>query len=140
MKEYYIHTDLEQKGPLTLEELLKSDINGHVPVWYAGLEEWTLARNLEELKILFEQKTPPPFKSPSPPVVAAAPLTYNAQPVAPYVAQKKSGRGVVKGIIFLLVAAFIGFVLFVMYNRNRGGGSGSYTSLANYRTGIKTKI
>ena len=68
MKKYYIHNGVEQLGPFDLEELKTKSINNDTPIWYEGIENWTSASKIVELKELFETKIPPPYNpSPSPP-------------------------------------------------------------------------
>jgi hypothetical protein len=62
MKQYYIHDGQNEKGPFHFEELQSQSLGKETPVWCEGLESWTIAGNLDELKELFNKKiTPPPF-------------------------------------------------------------------------------
>lgn len=118
MKAYYIHVGGEQMGPMSLEELLKSGIQGDTQVWHSGLDTWTAAKNLEELKLMFAQKAPPQFASASiiPP---AGPISYQ-----PVVTKNKSGVRTFLRIIFsLFIIGVIALAIFIISNRNRGGSS-----------------
>lgn len=129
MKEYYIHDGTDQKGPMTLEDLLKSGINGETLVWYEGLEGWTPAKNLEELQLLFERKSPPPFEQP-PPAFTTTPPSHSGNIPSPDPAKKSSGRRIYrKAIAFFLTIAGIVFVIFVLERQNIGRGQ---TSRATY--------
>lgn len=57
---YFIITNNESKGPFKLDELKTFPITSKTLIWYHGLEEWTEAENIPELKELFEL-TPPPI-------------------------------------------------------------------------------
>jgi hypothetical protein len=73
MRKYFVHDGQKEKGPLTIEELSSEDITAETPVWYEGLESWTMAGNVNELESLFIKKiTPPPL-----------PKTFPAPPFAP---------------------------------------------------------
>jgi hypothetical protein len=64
MKKYYVHDGQRERGPFSIEELSSELIDKETPVWYEGLESWTLAGNVAELKYLFEkpsQVVPPPL-------------------------------------------------------------------------------
>jgi len=62
MKQYYIHDDQIEKGPFDFEHLKSQSLSKETPVWYEGLEDWTMAGNLDELKEYFIRKaTPPPL-------------------------------------------------------------------------------
>ena len=64
MKKYFIILKEEQKGPFSIEELSKFEINENTPIWYEGLSEWTTAEKLEELQLLFpKQIVPPVYKN-----------------------------------------------------------------------------
>lgn len=62
MKKYFIHNGTENTGPFSLEELKKHEITNLTPIWYEGLEEWTIAAQVEELQSLLI-KVPIPPKS-----------------------------------------------------------------------------
>lgn len=64
---YYIHEGTVQKGPYDLYELKGLAIRRDTPVWYEGLDKWTTAGEVEELKSLFA--APPVFNSSNPPAL-----------------------------------------------------------------------
>lgn len=41
----WIHVNNVQEGPFPFEELPLNRMNGNTPVWYEGLEDWTLAKD-----------------------------------------------------------------------------------------------
>ncbi len=111
---------------MSLENLLKSGINGNTLIWHYGLSDWTPARNLEELKPLFDQK-PPAFEAVQPPPLPVPPPPFSGANSIP---QKRSGFGrrIGKAIVFLLITAGILFSIFIYNMQNRGG----YASHAAY--------
>lgn len=59
MKKYYLHDGSTQTGPYSLEDLKVIKVKGDTPIWYAGLDNWKVVSDVEELKPLFS--APPPF-------------------------------------------------------------------------------
>jgi hypothetical protein len=59
MKKYFYSNGQEQVGPLTLEELKQQDIQPKTLIWFEGLEEWTPAGELVEMRHILELKPPP---------------------------------------------------------------------------------
>jgi len=60
MKEYYILINDIQKGPFSIDELKKIELNKSSLVWCKELDNWTELQNVSELKELLES-TPPPI-------------------------------------------------------------------------------
>jgi len=50
--EFFIIKNDQQQGPFTLEQLSNMSIMPDTPVWCEGMEDWTTASNVEELKSL----------------------------------------------------------------------------------------
>ncbi len=69
--EYWVIINEEQTGPLTLEELLATDLTADTPVWHEGLETWMPARNIAALEAMFASQAP-----------AQEPVCAAAEPVA----------------------------------------------------------
>lgn len=61
MKKYYLNDGLNNIGPFDITELKDQNLNKNSQVWYDGLEEWTTAGELDELKSIIVS-TPPPIK------------------------------------------------------------------------------
>jgi hypothetical protein len=61
--EYYYAISEDQKGPFTIEELLKEPLQKNTRVWKTGMEDWKDASEFDELKEKL-LKTPPPLKAP----------------------------------------------------------------------------
>lgn len=122
MKEYYYHDGHEQKGPVSLEDLLKSDIKSDTMIWHAGLENWTQAKDVEELKLIFQQKTPPPFERVSPPQEQISTTSMNAGYAQPLPLKRKSG---ISRIMLWVLLAGILFLVYLVYINNVSRSSGA---------------
>lgn len=57
-QKYFIHDGIDKKGPYTLEELRLHDVKRYTLIWHGGLNNWTEAEKLYELKGLFETAKP----------------------------------------------------------------------------------
>ena len=64
MKRYFIHNGETENGPFDIEQLKSMQIKSETPIWYEGLQNWTIAGNVEDLKsIIISTSTPPKFKN-----------------------------------------------------------------------------
>jgi hypothetical protein len=61
MKEYYIILNDKQKGPLTKEEIIEMDLDRKTPIWYEGINDWTVLADLKQFKKKLKTE-PPVFK------------------------------------------------------------------------------
>lgn len=63
MRKYFIHNGEIENGPFDIEQLKTMQIKSETPIWYEGLQNWTVTGNVEELKsILISTSTPPKFE------------------------------------------------------------------------------
>ena len=51
MKEYYFSSGENQEGPFNLSELEGKNIKPDTLIWYEGLDDWTKAEKIEEIKL-----------------------------------------------------------------------------------------
>lgn len=58
-KKYYIHDGFDKKGPYSLEELKSIEIQKHTLILHDGINNWTEAGNLYELKNIFPETLSP---------------------------------------------------------------------------------
>ncbi|MEP6951992.1 MAG: DUF4339 domain-containing protein [Ginsengibacter sp.] len=58
MMYYFIRDGDIESGPFTLNQLKSRSIQKNTPVWFAGLEEWTNASEVYEIKELFVTNVP----------------------------------------------------------------------------------
>jgi len=63
MTQFFTHDGENEQGPFDLERLKSQSLKKDTPIWYEGLENWTTAGEVEELKELFLAKpSPPPLR------------------------------------------------------------------------------
>lgn len=60
MIHYYYTDGINKFGPFSLDELRTKNLTRQTQVWYQGLQNWTAAGNIPELRDLFAT-TPPPI-------------------------------------------------------------------------------
>ena len=58
MKKFYIIKNEIQEGAFSVEELKSLNIKNDTPIWYEGIENWTTAEKVEELKFLLKVNPP----------------------------------------------------------------------------------
>jgi hypothetical protein len=63
MKNIYLHIGDDDLGPFEMEDLKTQKILKDTYVWFEGIDDWTKAGEIEELKP-FIIPSPPPFKKP----------------------------------------------------------------------------
>ena len=59
-KEYYYLDGCEQNGPLDVDQLRTVGLKPDTFVWADGLDDWKPAKDVEELKFIFNKPLPPP--------------------------------------------------------------------------------
>lgn len=66
---YYIDKEGNQKGPVSAESLKAYGVTDNTLVWKVGMEQWTQAKDVPELRSFFHlpQTPPPPPVPPTPP-------------------------------------------------------------------------
>lgn len=116
MREYYIYTSLGQEGPFSFEELKDKKVERDTPVWFDGLQDWTPAEKIEDLKD-FLKSVPPAFiktTNSSPPPINA-PL--KKEPKVHFSEAKLAGASLMRrlryGVLFLIVS---GIMISVVYS------------------------
>lgn len=104
MKKYYLHIGESHVGPFDVDELFLKNITPQTPVWYEGLEEWTVASNIPELKERLGA-IPPPFKK-----------TVIAEKT---IAPARKGRGAFITISVIILAIGVAAVAFIWIDQER---------------------
>lgn len=61
MKNYYLYKNGLQCGPFSIDELIEQGLTSNTAVWTEGMQTWTTASQVSELRLLLQQ--PPPFVS-----------------------------------------------------------------------------
>ena len=59
MKKYFYSDGKEKHGPLSLDELKQEDISKQTLIWFEGLDDWTPAGELDEMRLILELQPPP---------------------------------------------------------------------------------
>lgn len=62
VKKYFVIIENERKGPLSFSELELMSLDNNTPIWYEGINEWTVLEKVDEFKLL-RNKIPPPFNT-----------------------------------------------------------------------------
>lgn len=101
-KKFFLFENGTNQGPYTIDELKNKNITKSIHVWYEGLNDWTAAGDLPELKTLFTATPPPPPKlMPSP-------------PPAPKSVQVNTNKSNALKYILYTLGAIVVFVLFIV--------------------------
>lgn len=59
MKKYFYLKEQDKEGPVTLEELKQININPKSLIWFEGLNDWTPAEEILEIRSVLEIQPPP---------------------------------------------------------------------------------
>lgn len=59
MKKYFYSNGNERHGPVSFNELEQENITNNTLIWFEGLDDWTPADDLTEMKPILELKPPP---------------------------------------------------------------------------------
>lgn len=144
MKKFFLHNDSGQQGPFGAEDLKTLHVTRDTPVWYEGLESWTTAGKVEELKFLF-QATPPPFAGSTPSSEMPPPIPqkkrtvpYTPPPAKP---KRKTPAGLIVIIVLVLLGIF-GVSGYYLYTQVSGQitESNEEDKKALYRNNIKAYV
>ncbi len=116
MRRYYIYDGQTKKGPFNIEELKSQPLTKDTPVWYEGLQNWALARDVIELNAVFSTNgtsAPPPvpaeFKKNSKSKNEILDSFAEAQEIF---IEKKKNRFLLPIIILLVVAGVLAALFF----------------------------
>jgi len=137
MKKYFIHNGTEQQGPFSLDDLKIKNINRNTSIWYDGLSDWTIADNIEELKELINDSTPPPFstKQKSPPPINNK-QTGNSNIYSVPIPQKNKAVRITLAVLIIIALAIGGITL---YNNVNGVNTTNFnTRNVNYKEQVMT--
>lgn len=104
---YFIIEDGKQAGPYSIYELKDKAITSDTLVWAEGMQSWTPAWQVDELKsFLYGQQqaaTPPPYTPPTPPVQPAP----QPQPLQEQPRRSHWGRyAAIVAVVLLAICAF----------------------------------
>lgn len=114
MRQYFIHDGQNEKGPLDIESLKSENLKKDTPIWYDGLESWTKAGEVEELKNLFAP-TPPPLIKATPPKIETPPKVEQPQYSTPHQPISKNNKSYKTEIITTVAIVAIGIIGWLIY-------------------------
>lgn len=78
MKKFYIMNGQNQEGPFDIEQLKLLNIKKDTPVWFEGIQNWTTAEKVEDLKsILPLNVIPPKFENQTQNDFTSTPPNFN---------------------------------------------------------------
>jgi hypothetical protein len=118
MRKYFIHNGQSELGPFDFEQIKTMQLKGETPIWYEGLQIWTVANNVEELKSILNTTIMPPKFENFPqqninPPIFSKPSFENSQNFVPK--KKKTLRNVLIGIGVVAVL-FFSLVIYASIN------------------------
>lgn len=58
MKKYFYSNGQDKEGPVSIEELKEKNIKSDTMIWFEGMEDWTPAIEIEEVKFILELNPP----------------------------------------------------------------------------------
>jgi len=70
MKKYFYSNDNQKNGPYSFEELKNENIKKETLIWFEGLDDWTKAEYVLEIKEILEL---------SPPLIITSELNINTE-------------------------------------------------------------
>ena len=59
VKKYFLSKNNKKHGPFNFEELSEEEISPETLIWFEGLDDWKLAKDLNEMKPILELIPPP---------------------------------------------------------------------------------
>ena len=124
-----------QEGPFDIEQLKLLNIKKDTPIWFDGIENWTIAEKVEELKsILPINVSPPKYVNPTQNNFSATPPNFNNSSNngnQNYNHQNDSPKSNLKRNLIVSGAILIGLVIigFISNNSQSNNYGGSEPSL-----------
>jgi len=139
MKKYFYADEDKQVGPFTIDELKEQQILSTTLVWTEGMEIWTEASEVEELKEILTV-TPPPIQKAqiTPPPISTAKVESEklhkkaVTEERPGKVKKRSSKSLIFGVVIVAAIAIIGFVF---KDEIFGGDSSSGSGGSSYSNG-----
>lgn len=113
MKKYYLHNGAHHQGPFDLGDLKKKQIASETPIWFVGIDEWTTAGKVEELKNIFNTTTtllsqatsiPPPLSN----------TEKNSNKMATILNFERKSKGTRKNLLLITGAVIVLLLLSVV--------------------------
>ena len=116
MKKYFYSNGGDKEGPLSIEELKLKDIEPDTLIWYEGLNDWTPAIEIDEIKSILELN-PPNILSTDDNLVKSKKNTFEEEKVESAkshytVGMKEASQGwIIAGFIFAFLGGYLGAII-----------------------------
>ena len=128
-----------QEGPFEIEQLKSLNIKKDTPVWFQGIENWTTAEKVEDLKsILSINTTPPKFENQTQNNISSTPPNYSNQNYNDqnYYPKSNLKRNLIIGGAILIALVVIGFISSNSQSNSYGSEPSSYNANVNENTAV----
>lgn len=113
MKKYFYSNGQDKEGPFSIEELKIEDIKPDTLIWYEGLDDWTPAIDIEEVKLILELN-PPDVSSTDDVIVEINKniLDKKSSKSTYTVGMKVASQGwIIAGFIFAFMGGYLGAII-----------------------------
>ena len=101
MRKYFIHNGETENGPFDIEQLKLMQIKSETPIWYEGIQNWTIASNVEELKaIIISTSTPPKFENFSQQNTNINPPKFNQTQQQKIIEKEPKKKNIIGNVLF----------------------------------------
>ena len=116
MKKYFYSNGGDKEGPLSIEELKIKDIGPDTLIWYEGLDDWTSAIEIEEIKFILELN-PPNISSTEDSIIEINKNILNKNNFKSSkshynVGMKEASQGwIIAGFIFAFLGGYLGAII-----------------------------
>jgi hypothetical protein len=117
MKKYFYSNGQDKEGPFSIEELKIEDIKPDTLIWYEGLDDWTPAIDIEEVKLILELN-PPDVSSTDDIIVEINKniLDKKSSKSTYTVGMKVASQGwIIAGFIFAFMGGYLGAIIGLNY-------------------------
>lgn len=117
MKKYFCSNGQDKEGPFSIEELKIEDIKPDTLIWYEGLDDWTPAIDIEEVKFILELN-PPDISSTDDIIVEINKniLDKKSSKSTYTVGMKVASQGwIIAGFIFAFMGGYLGAIIGLNY-------------------------
>lgn len=111
MKKYFYSDGKEKYGPLSLDELKQENIAIDTLIWFEGLNDWTPASDIKEMKPILELK-PPPIATLKNEADVKIEETDQSQQTSTNAGLKEASQGwIIAGFIFSILGGYLGVII-----------------------------
>ncbi len=113
MKKYFYSNGQDKEGPLSIEELKIEDIKPDTLIWYEGLDDWTPAIDIEEVKLILELNPPDVSSTDDITVEINKNILDKKSSKSTYtVGMKVASQGwIIAGFIFAFMGGYLGAII-----------------------------